>query len=263
MNIAVISNHETQVGLSSLVSMLATVYAKTQNSKVAIFTTGKVEDYFRLTGIVQREGGLRSANNTIAMLNGTIVKDEDLWDYGYRLGKEEAYVFDINSSVATAESKKHTFSKALSRINADMCIYEIKGRSSDPVNDYLISQADVILDVFATSPNSIYKAKNFKAKHKEYAKKLFFVCQKFDRDATSAKQLGSLLEVTPDKLYCIPYNVTVIKESMNGTLENIAARIMQGSADVVNIRTELVRLLKALYNDSKHKVIKEVSEWNK
>lgn len=262
MNIAVISNQETQLGTSCFIELLASVFARTQRQRVAILSTGDIKDMYEYVEIKDKASLLRSVSVFQTMVQSSIVSDEEIWDYGTRLGEEEVFAFDVKLNSITDELQIPVYEEALNRIKAVMKIIEVVGSLDNPLNKHILENANVILYVFPHAARPMKKVADYvKNGDPIYLKKMGFVCLKYDRNVIAEKAIANELGIDQKKLMSIPYNSTIPKECINGTLNTLSKYIAKGHMEVLNLRPALLAVMRFVYASKSKKIIKGENEW--
>lgn len=264
MNIAVISGQLNQVGLSSFVSLLATVYAKTQQKRVAVLTTGSVQDIVQLNEVKNTADITKNANAYRAIIHSTSVLDKDIWDYGYRLGAEEVFAFENTTQGLPVEDQIAVVDSVIGHIKSTMTLIEVVGDLNNPLNKHVLESAHLVLYVFNHSPKSMKLVKDFISTcDKSVVNRTGFVCVKFDRNVIAEKTLSEGIGINQKRVMQIPYNPAVIKGCVNGTLNTVATYMVKGHAEVANLRPKFLEVMQYLYDTQSKKYIKGINEWPK
>lgn len=263
MIIAVMSEQSTQVGMSSFISLLGSFYAKTQHRKVAILTTGDIHDIMQLNDVKESKELVKSINVYRAIATSNVITDDELFDYGYRLGKEEVFAFENPGGELTIDKQVDSFKEILRRIHAGMTLVEIKGDLNSPINASILAIADVRLYVFNHSRQGMALAKHYReTSSKEAVQRTGFVCLKYDRNVCSEKTIAATLGESIKRVMIVPYNSLIAKKCLDGTLNTMATLIATGNAEAINLRPKLLEVLQYIYDTQTRKVIKGVGEWS-
>lgn len=265
MNVAVISNG-TQQGKTSFVMMLATIFSRTQHRKVAVFRDATTEDVGRMVDLSQVNGksDSKSVNIFRAMLESATLSGDEYYDYALRIGNEEAFLFDIYNSSLEISELDEVFYKTVKRIKSDLNLIEVTGDLSDERTKKILEFADVILYVFNHDRKGLDMLNNYiKEYDYTYQRKTGYVCQKFEKEAVSDKQVAKEIGMNRRNILFIPYNPVIIKESLDGTLDLIAKDVATGLAPVINLRMGFLEVMQYLFDSARVKYIKGVNEWYK
>lgn len=274
MNIAVISSPGIASGKSSFISLLATTFASTQQKRVAIFSTGDINELISLNETMDNASLIKSANIYRAQILSSSIREEEIWDYGFRLGEGEVFAFDIAPRTLPINEQVEVFEKTLARVKAPMVLVEIQGDPTEDLNKHILKICDVVLYVFNFNPKDIKVVKHFMGnadpqviKEKlntldpNIVYKTGYICQKFDNCATSEKEVAKLLNVDSKNVMQVPYNPVVAKLCMQGRLNNAARLIVKGSHEIVALRPKLLEVMQYLYDNQSRKYIKGVDKW--
>lgn len=246
--------------------MLATIFARTQRKRVAVFRDDRIDDLLKMVSLSQTgsDTDSKSVNIFRAMLESASLSGEEYYDYAYRIGKEDAFIFDVyNSSLEKQELDAILF-KTLKRVKSDLNLIEITGDLESDKTKEILEFADVILYVFNSERKSLDMLNTYiKEYDYKYQRKTGYVCQKFDREATSDKQVAKEIGMNRRNILFIPYNSVIIKESLEGTLDLLAKDVAVGLAPVINLRMGFLETMQYLFDYGATKYIKGVNEWYK
>lgn len=264
MNIAVISSPKTASGQSSFISMLASVFSLTQDKRAAILSTDDINDIISMNETKDTQSLVKSPNVYRAQIMSASIKNEDIWDYGFRLGIENVYAFDIAPKTLPPDEQVDVFSKTLARIKAPMVLLEITGDPCSDTNTELLKLCDVVLYVFNHTPKEYAHIKRYIETSKAgHVINTGYVCQRMDARVTSEKAISKEINVDVKRIMQIPYNPVIPKEAMKGKLNTLADYIARGHYEVVELRMKFLEIMQYLYDGSSKKYIKEVSKWGK
>ena len=264
MNIAVISSQGIASGKTSFVSLLASVFAHTQQKRVAIFSTDRINELLGINETKETASLIKSANIYRAQLLSATIKDQDIWDYGFRLGEEEVFAFDIAPRALPIEEQKEIFSKTLARVKTPMALIELKGDPFEELNKFLLESCDVVLYVFNQNVKDFEMVRKYKdTVSKNVAVKTGYICQRFDANIMGEKMVARQIGVQVTNLMQIPYNAVIAKECVDGKLNTIARFIAKGHYEVLNIRPKILEVMQYLYDTGSKKYIKGVEKWAK
>ena len=262
MNIAVISNQLSQVGLSSFVSLLASIFSKTQQKRVAILTNKSLQEILELNDVKVTNDSTKSVNIYRAAIQSSGIRDEDFWDYGYRIGEEEVYGFENVRPNLSIQEQIEMLESLKKRVNGDMTLIEISGDLNDPFNVHAIQSAHLVLYVFNHSPNSMRLLKAFISTYdQEVVRKTGFVCTKYDRNVISEKSLSKELGISQYRIMQVPYNSAICNKCFNGTLNYVARHVAMGHYEVAELRMKFLEIMQYLYDTKSRKYIKGIAEW--
>lgn len=264
MTIAVISSQGIASGKTSFISLLASVFAHTQQKRVAIFSTDRINELLGINETKETASLIKSANIYRAQLLSATIKDQDIWDYGFRLGEEEVFAFDIAPRTLPIEEQKEIFSKTLARVKTPMALIELKGDPFEELNKFLLESCDVVLYVFNQNVKDFEMVRKYKdTVSKNVAVKTGYICQRFDANIMGEKMVARQIGVQVTNLMQIPYNAVIAKECVDGKLNTIARFIAKGHYEVLNIRPKILEVMQYLYDTGSKKYIKGVEKWAK
>lgn len=264
MKVAVISNEPSQTGKSSLCVLLASLFARTQHKRVAIFSTGDLASLFSLVQYDNRATQSKSVGVYNALLQSAAIDADGIYDYAYKIGKEEVYGVNIFSATMDTEGLDKLFLTSVDRINADLVLVEVQGDINEEFNKRAIDRCDAILNVFNMSMKSINAVKDYINSYDTRAVlRTGYICQKYDAKALSEKRIASGVGIGQRGLILIPYNPIIINYGYMGMLNTLAKEIALGHAEVINLRSRLLEIMQFLFDSPNHKYIKGVDTWHK
>ena len=263
MKVAVISE-QPQVGRSSFSILLGTVFSRTQMKKSVIFPTNPADELFMLAEPKDVKTSAKSVSVYQAMIGTAAVEDKHLYDYAYRIGEEETYIFDIYGSTMRRSDLNELFHKTLKRVDAELTIIDVSADVKDEETLEILRNVDVILYCFTTNEKS-YKAvrEYITTVEPNITRRTGYVCLKHDKQAVSDKQVSKEIGIKLREIMFIPYNSVVIKEGLNHNLHSLAKFIAGGHTEVLNLRIRLLEVMQFLFDSGRFKYIKGVNEWHK
>lgn len=262
MKVAVISQGQTS-GKTCFISLLAGIFSRSQNKNVAILSTGDVEENFEIVEVKDRNKSLRSIHVFEALLSSDAIETRELFDYGYRVGQENVFLYDLMGSAMDESQLKDLFMQTLERVPADLTLVEIKGSIKEEFNREILKKCDAILYLFNVSKVSIRLVQDYvKNEDADLTRKTGYICSMYDRNALGESKLSKLLGMNARNIMLFPYNSVVQKESLDGTLDSIVYYIMKGQNEVIGLRSKFLEIMQYLFDiPGKYRYIREVNEW--
>lgn len=263
MKVAVISS-PVQCGKSSFCILLGTLFAKTQAKSTVILATDKMEDMLSSIQMKRNKSVITSVSTFDAALSTGAVRNEELFDYGLRIGEDKCFAYDIYDSTYDRQQLDKILLKAMCKLKAELTLVEVNGTLTDERNHQILQEADVILYLFTTSNYSIQEINNYRQDYpKELTMKTGYICSKYDPNIVGEKMLSKLLSMSVKNIMLFPYNAVIAKETLNGTLDTVAKFIATGHNEVINLRPKLLEVMQYLFNTPTQKYIKEADAWYK
>lgn len=264
MKVAVISNLETQQGRSSFITLLSSVFSRSQHKKVTILSTGPMKHFLDSVEVKASMTAVKSVSVLKVVMSSSNVQEEEMNDYAIRIGSEEVYAYDIFSSTLAKDDLQSLFMSILKQSKSELVLVEVVGSPDEPFNKQVLESVDAIVNVFNHNPASIEAVRDYVDNgDRDIVRRTGFVCQKYDPDAISEAKLGKFIKMNARNFIVIPYNSVIQKECMNGTLNTLAKFICKGHSEVVNLRSKLLEVMQFLFDSPRHKYIKGVNEWHK
>ena len=262
MKVAVISQEQTS-GKSSFMCLLGGIFSRSQNKNVALMATGSAKENMDIVNINDTSKELRSVHVFRALLGSDAVTGTELFDYGFRQGEENVFLYDIMGTIMEEEDKKEMFLETLNRVPADLTLVEIKGDIKEPFNFKVINACDAVLYIFNHSKTSIANVRKYieDPKLSSIAIRTGYICSKYDRNVVSEKRLGGLLKMNVKNVMLFPYNSVVAKKSLEGDLSDIVYNIMKGDNEVLVLRSKFLEVMQYLFDTDRYKYIRGIEEW--
>lgn len=263
MKVAVISN-PVQCGKSAFCVLLGTLFAKTQAKITVILSTDKMDDILSAVQVKRDKSVITSVSAFDAALSTGAVRNEELFDYGLRIGENQCFAYDIYDSTYDRQQLDKILLKAIHNLKSDLTLIEISGDLNKEINKQVLQKADVILYLFTTSMNSIKGISDYKQEYpRELTVKTGYICSKYNQNIVGEKMLAKLLNMSVKNIMLFPYNTIIAKEALAGTLETITKFIATGHNEVVNLRPKLLEVMQYLFDTPMQKYIKEANTWYK
>ncbi len=262
MKVAVISNNPGQVGKSSFILLLASLFARTQRKQVTVLSTGSLAEMYAQAAIDNRGQESKSINVYSAFIRAAAVSNDSVLDYANRIGSEEVYTLDIFSAAIKLEDMQELFLTTLNAIKTELILVEIAGDINTEFNHTVMNECDVVLNVFNATRQSMEAVKKYTEEYDErVVARTGFVCQKYDAKGLGEKRIASTAGINIRNMMVVPYNTVVIKKCFEGELNTIAKAITEGNSEVISLRIKLLEVMQYLFDSDKYKYIKGPSEW--
>lgn len=264
MKIAVISQEQTS-GKSSLMCLLGGIFSRSQSKNVAILSTGSAQENMNIVDMRDTSKELRSIHVFRALLASDAISGTELFDYGFRQGEENVFIYDIMGTVMDEDDKKSLFMEALNKLPADLTLVEIKGDIKEPFNYKVINACDAVLYVFNHSKISIENVRKYidDPKLTSIAVRTGYVCAKYDRNVVGEKKLGTLMKMNARNILLFPYNSVVAKKALDGDLSSIVYNVMKGDNEVLVLRSKFLEIMQYLFDTDRFKYVRGIDEWFK
>lgn len=264
MKVAVISQEQTS-GKSTFMCLLGGIFSRSQSKNVAIMSTGSAQENMSIVDIKDTSKELRSIHVFRALLDSDAITNTELFDYGFRQGEENVFIYDVMGTVMDDDEKKELFFETLSKVPADLTLVEIKGNIKEPFNMKVINACDAVLYVFNHSKTSIDNVRAYidDPKLASIAIRTGYVCAKYDRNVIGEKKLGTLMKMNARNIMLFPYNSVVAKKAIEGDLSDIVYNIMKGDNEVLVLRSKFLEVMQYLFDTDRFKYIRGIEEWFK
>lgn len=279
MKIAITSD-VPRTGKSTTAMLLGHIFSRTQEKRVAIFSTGDIEELIELT---EPRGSFSSLNSTAvlnALLKNNSLNGEELYDYAIRSGEDDVHLFNVFDRTMSLEDAEEILTNTINIVNQStyMTLIDICGDPKSALNQTIMRDADVILNIFNHDLKSIHAAKesmvalskkemktekNVKDYSREIAFKTCYVCGKYDRNVLSEKKVAGVLGVTARNITVVPYTSSLQSMCLQGAIHKSSSYIVEGHPAFVEYRIKLLEIMQVLYDSGSRKVIRGVSEWHR
>jgi hypothetical protein len=264
MKLAVISNIETAQGRSVFSVLLAHTYAYTQQKRAVMFCTGEATNLMKMVEVNQSNSIAKSVSVFKALLESESIDSDGVYDYGYQVGNDNVWLFDLVSRIMTEVDIQDLFLQTINKMERDLKIIEVVGDINTSFNESVINQCDAILNVFQYSHRSMDAVREYNEKaHPLWVRRTGYVCQRWDKTAISEKAVAAEIGVQPRLLLSIPYNTNIVKEAGLGTLNTLGKYISAGHPELTSLRMKMLEVMSYLYDVGGRKIIKGVNEWPK
>lgn len=261
MKVAVISQAQTS-GKTTFMALLGGIFSRSQNKNVAIMSTGRALDNIEIVDVKDADKTLRSMHVFQALLSSDAIAPRELFDYGYRAGQENVFIYDIFGVAMDEEEQKRLFMETLQSIPADLTMVEIKGDIHEPFNQKVLKACDVILYMFRHSNQGIKALRNYvENESTELTIKTGYVCGMYDRNVIGEKKLGTLAKMNARNILLYPRNSVIAKKCLDGNLDYIIYDIMKGAPEVIELRSKFLEVMQYMYDTDKQKYIRGIEEW--
>ena len=262
MKIAVVSQ-QNSIGSSTFCVLLSTVFAKTQFRHAAVLSTKGIESILTMCNIHDTKAITKSFNVYQAMLETNSIRGEELYDYGYRLGKVDAFAFDYFGR-NTSSNSADVFLSTMRAVPAEMVLVEITGDINSKFNKQIIANVDVVLYLFDSSLSSAAGLKKFNEDMpSQIIARTGYILMKYDRDTLSEKRIAAEAGITVRSMMQFPYNPVVIREGFNGNLTSLTDKVASGASEVLNLRPKLLEIMQFLYDSGKVHYIRGFDKWGR
>lgn len=273
MKIAIVSS-VPRVGKTYFMLSLAHTYSRSQQAKVAIFSTSELSHVTEPLLQVQDKDEAATAGVFKAMLETGTIRGEDLFSYSVRSGRDEVFIFDLFNRKNDLNQNLEFLARTIKSIESKMILVEINGDPKSVENQVVLDTCDVIIDLFTTDNKSIAEFKaydkslpdmkiNGRPVGEKYKNKVLYLCSMYDPRILSEKKLSGLLGKGQKDIMTFEYNPTLAKLMLDGDYGAFTDKIVYGHEDLLKLRRDLLVVMQKLYDDSKRKRIKEIKDWPK
>lgn len=263
LKIGIISN-TPRVGKTTMMLSLAHTYSRSQQAKVAIFSTGELSHVTEPLMDTQEKDEAATAGVFKAMLETQTIRGEQLFSYAVRSGYDEVFIFDLFDRKDDKNQNFDFLARTIGSIDAKMVLVEIVGDPASTENKSIVDRCDVLLYLFNADRYSINQlrlyAKALPAKDKD---KVFYVCAKFDPWIMADKKLSGLVGKGTKDFMLFDYNPAITKMFIDGIYSKFADAIVYGHEDFLKTRQQLLTIMQKLYDEPGRKRIKEIKDWPK
>ena len=258
MKVAVISNPSTHSGKSSFITVLSTVFAKTQNKDVSLFSTEDMSDYLESVTVHDKPEGAQSISVYTAMMRNGQLKGEEYYDYANNIGDGRVYAFNLFGSKLARHEQEELFEKTFKYVDSELELVEVKGDINDPFNMRVIDSCNIVLFIMNTSNEEFKYLKVLKdALTEDTFKRMGIVIQKYDDKVISEKTISKRTGIAIRNMLIMNYCPVVQKLALKGEQDSIADLIISGHPEVANMRVRIQEVMKYLFEN-----IRGISEWH-
>ena len=263
MKVAVISKDGTaSVGKKSFIISLASTFSKTQRKRVTVMATDSMKSMLDMVEQKTKPTGAMSMTVYKALLENAALDDNEIQDYGIRIGVEEVFAFDIFGSTMSRGDLEKLFITTLSKIKTDLTLINVIGDHESMFNKRVLDECDVVLYAFNASKEAFSDVLDYlKGLSYEQQIKTGCICLRYDDRVISEKKMSSMIQKNARNLMVFPYNVVIAKLGIDGELNRIAELVMRGEPETIKLRSRLLEVMSYLFDSSGRKYIKEVSQW--
>ena len=260
MKVAVLSAVPTS-GKTTLLEVLGGVFSLSQGRSVGLFTTGNMAEMYEMTASSTTTD--QSSADILQAMIDTNPHDPMLLDYGVQIGEEHVYAYEIANSEAKDEDKVKFMQSALDNIPVDLALIELTGDLHTKLNIEMLKHADCSLFLIPPTTKAIleYKAVLDSLPRCAALFNMAYVACPINYQILSDKSMAQRMGVKLENLYKVPYNATVQKLSMAGTLDTICDKVVRGDSTVVNLRESLLELMRYIFDSEEYKVIRGIDKW--
>lgn len=263
MILAVMSNNDLPTGKTTLATLLASTFSISQSRRASIFTTGDVREMLSMVRVKDNYQAIKSIGVFRAMLETATIDDNSVYDYAFKLPDAETYFFDLFSPDMSEEKKMEIISETMRKVTRDLVIVEINGDLNSALNKQVLEEAHVVFNVFNQSMKSMLLLKDYNESiSDDLFQKSLAVCQKYDKDVSSEKEIAKILGIVQRNLIVMPYISMIGHDAIKGELDTLCRFIIKGNQVMLPMRQKLLELMQVLYDQPKRKVIREVREWH-
>lgn len=263
MKIGIVTQQST-IGASMFEVILATVFEKTQSQKACIIANKNLSGMKKMCLYNASMQGKDSFAMYRAMLGGTTLDDNELFDYAYRLGKGEVFAVDCIEGCIKNTDDLEFFLNTIQRLKTPMVLVEVNGDPSSQYNTKILESVDAILVLFDVSVSGLDFIKNYKSLVPNHVfVKSAYVCMKYDRQAVPEKIIAKEVGVKERDILQFPYCTRLIKSGMDGTVDTLVESIVVGEASVLPLRQKMLDVMQHLYDNGKSKYIRGLDKWCK
>lgn len=264
MKVAIIGKNNEDVGKSSLIIMLASLFSRTQRKDVAVFSTGSMDMLQAMATVDTQSNKVKTVGVYKALLESATIRNKEILDYGTRMGDEYVYLFDLFSSVMSKRDSEELFISTINKVKVDMVLVEVVGDINDDFNQRVIKDCDAIFYMFEQSRQSMNAVKEFRENYdKHIVARTGYICSKYQPDAVSGKRLLNFAGIHERETIFIPYMPYIIKHCIEGDLDVIAKRICSCEPEVLPVRIKLLEIMQYLFDTPSYKYIKDQTNWFK
>lgn len=263
MKIAIVSN-TPRVGKTYFMLALAHTYSRSQQSKVAVFSTGELAHVTAPLLQVQDKDEAATPGVFKAMLETGTIRGEQLFNYAMRSGRDEVFIFDLFNRKNDLSQNLDFLARTFKSIDSKMILVEVNGNPKSKENQVIIDNCDVVINLFNTDNYSIEEFKLFdKSLEDKFKKKYIYLCSMYDARILSEKKLSGLLGKGQKDILTFEYNPSMSKLFLDGEYGTFTDKVVYGGEEFLKIRQNLLVIMQKLYDDEKRKRIKEIKDWPK
>lgn len=247
-----------------LITLLSSVYSRTQRERVAVFSTSFMNNYLKSVQ-VSSTSSVSTALPIFQSMLGTISGDDDtIFDYALRIGEEQVYAFNIYSETQSEDVLHEILLSTFEKVKASLKLIEVHGDLSSDFNKKILKQVDACLYCFTTYRRSIDNLTKFM---KEFDRQTVFktgiVCCRYDQRIISERKLASMVGTAERNFLTVLYDPVLNKFSLDGKLNDIGRLIANGYAETIINRPKVLEIMQFLYDNPNHKIIKTPDTWYK
>lgn len=261
MKVAIVGNKG--VGKTVFSILLSTVLASTQKYTTSIVNINNQQDYLNFLSVDVPKSFEASVGVYKALLECGDIKGKQLFDYSIRIGRDRCYMINTFVDTYTLKEGMNLYSTTIKELQAELVITECPVNANKELKELILNNSNLILYVInqdISTLREVNKYYNFLSDTEKL--KVNFICQKYDKDISSDKQIAKLCGIPQRVLFTIPYTSAIGKLSFNAKLDLAVDYICDGKADFIEYRNKLYQIMSLIY-DTNTKRIKGVEEWCK
>lgn len=262
MRIAVVSKLQ-QEGKTAVMCLFAGLYAATQQRKAVMLSANDAVTTTEYNKAMIMQDAMSSTAVLTALAETGGAKDTDILTYATRIGKGNLFTYKTVDKRIQREDSEKLILSLMSKEGFDLTVIEVKD-TENSTSRRILDNVDAIIYVFTPSVKSLNAVEEYLSDTRhDYALRTCFVCNKYDEFAATNKKLAERIGMSWKDIVMFPYNSFVAKSTLDGNLYKLVDKIIKGDESVIALRKPIVDLMQFFYNDSRHKVIKGVEQWNK
>lgn len=257
-----ICSPESTSGKSTFIGLLAGVYSRSHGRRVAIVSTGDIKDNKEMISIDYHNEVLANPHTIKAVLENGLDNPDDILNYGAKQGREDVFIFDLVSDKIDESEQDDYFKRCVSQIPSDLMLVEIKGDIHSDLNKAALESCDAAIVLFKQSKPSIRKCREFQEEVRSIKPGIatMLCCNEFDPIVITEKNLDKKV-MTKSSCLKVPFNMTIRKACMDGSLDRLCYDIIAGEGNVLPIRIRMYEILHWMLDDNSVKIVKEVDKW--
>lgn len=261
MKIGIVSNIP-RTGRTTVMMLLAHVFARSQRKKVAVFSTGELGHIVNPIRAMQEPDEANTVRVFRAMLETGTIAGQSLFDYSIRSSRDNVFIFNLIDNDRSVGQSFEFLSRTLKTINADMVLVEVRGRVDDKKNIEVINSCDRILNVFNQDKISIKLLKDrLSSLSAKQRAKYSLVCNRYDDRVCSVSKMASMIGVSRKSITTIDDSEVLAKLINDGDFDKLTSGIVYGDSTMVSLRRDAMKLMQSAVDIETRRIIRDYGQW--
>ena len=248
-------------GKTTLMALLAAVFAISQRRTAALFSTGDLSDL--KCSVELRDVDAKPKTDIIRTMIESSAGDKLLLDYGTRIGMENVFLYDVLGADMEDEDKADFLKKAVNAIPVDLTIVEFTGDLHNHVNQEVFKEMDCCFYLVPSTWKAINSYVNIlegmPVCPARYNNKV--IAAMIDAKSISDKKFAQLCGTKIEEVIRFPEVDLIPKEALAAHLDAIAQKIVVGDPNYVVLRSPFFEMMTYAYDNQYYKIIRPIDKW--